>query len=41
MAGKPQTFQFVGQAYVHEIMHGEALRLLFETEASFEDIVLI
>ncbi|MCJ1268791.1 hypothetical protein MMC22_008679 [Lobaria immixta] len=41
MAGKPQTFQFVGQAYVHEIMHGEALRLLFETKASFEDIVLI
>lgn len=41
MAGKPQTFQFVGQAYVHEIMRREALGLSFETEASFEDIVLV
>ncbi|KAK3178136.1 hypothetical protein OEA41_000269 [Lepraria neglecta] len=41
VAGKPKTFQFVGAAYVHGIMQGEALELLFETDASFEDIVLV
>ncbi|KAL9608794.1 MAG: hypothetical protein Q9167_006381 [Letrouitia subvulpina] len=41
LADRPGVFQFVGQAYVHEIMHGEALALLFESDAEFEDIVLI
>ena len=41
VAGKPKTFQFVGAAYIHGIIHGEALELLFETDESFEDIVLV
>jgi hypothetical protein len=41
VASKPKTFQFVGQAYVHGIMHGEALELLFEADTSFEDIVFM
>lgn len=41
LADRPGAFQFIGQAYVHEIMHGEALALLFETDAEFKDIVLV
>ncbi|KAL8741454.1 MAG: hypothetical protein Q9190_005944 [Brigantiaea leucoxantha] len=40
VADTSMTFQFLGQAYVHGIMHGEALKLLFEDGAEFEDIVL-
>jgi hypothetical protein len=41
VTGEPRTFQFVGQAFVHGIMHGEALALLFEENAAFEDTILI
>ena len=41
VAGRPKTFQFIGAVYVHGIMHGEVMELLFETDASFEDIVLV
>ena len=41
MAGNLKTFQFVGVAYVHGIMHGEAMELLSEGDTPFEDITLV
>ena len=35
VAQSPVTFQFVGQAYVQGIMHGEALEILLQ------DIILV
>ena len=41
VAGNFKTFQFVGVAYVHGIMYGEAIELLLDGDVSFEDITLV